>query len=116
MDTEEVVSAGALAWDLEWAGAWACPLDMDTHIMVTLPIMDTVATTIRILTMDMDTAVTMVTPITEVPIGADITVGTTTGIGMVIMAAADITPKPITATAIWITDNMQGIQDLRGLP
>ena len=94
------VSAGALAWDLEWDGAWACPSDSDTRITVgTLPITDMVVT---IPTMDMvDMADTMATPITEVPTGADITMDTGTDImGM------GIIPKPITVTEEWITGNM----------
>ena len=112
MDMEEAVSAGALAWDLEWAGAWACPLDMDTPPMVILPIMDTVATTIPT-TVTVDT---MDTPITEVPTGADITTGTTMAIITAIMGAADIIPIIITATGIWITDSMPVIQEPRRLP
>ena len=109
-----VMEAAVSAWDLEWDGAWVCLSDMDTPIMVTLPIMDMVATTIPsgdIDTRTMDTAV-----ITEVPTGADIITDTTMGSITVIMGAVVIIPNIIPATGIWIADSMPVIQDPPELP
>jgi len=114
MVMEAAVSAGASAWDLVWAGAWECPLDMDTPIMGTLPIMDMVATTIP--TIDTADGVTAVIPIMEVPTGADITTDTTMGTITAIMAAVGIIPIIIPATEGWIAGTMPDIQDPRRLP
>ena len=107
MATAGAVSAGVLAWDLEWDGAWVCPSDTDIPIM---DMEDTLATATPI--MDMEDTMATATLITEVPTGADITMDTTMGIITDIMGT-DITPKAITATVEWITDNMPVIPGLQ---
>lgn len=117
MGMEAAVLAGVSAWASVWDLAWECPLDGDIRPMdmvVTIPIMAMEATMIP--TGAMEAGDTVATHITEVPTGADITTDITMVTGTVIMVAAVITPKPITATGEWITGIMLVIQDLQGLP
>jgi len=101
------VSAGALAWDLEWDGAWVFPSDTDTRTTDMVDMEDTMVTDTPIMDMEDTMAATMAaTLITEVPTGVDITMDTI----MDIMGGAVIIPKPIiTAMGEWIADNMQVI-------